>query len=160
MSSHDEPASYEGGEGEIHRPDSAADTDQHGVDAAPTGHTATPFALLLNAISTGQPDAEEYDNHQEALNIDALLAKSAADEKDSSVSRFCFEAWSCSLDNQASHEAQAELVQYLSQLVAIASRSEVDDVGPSLSKVEVWHPTTGQKSYGKERRWGRLRICR
>jgi hypothetical protein len=143
-----------------------ADTGLSLLDDTPQ---ATPLDLLINAISgSGQyhfstaddgavagPSGEEggsaapdaiaaYLNNNGDATSHAVAEAAAAVANGGSTSR------KRSADDEVGSPRLRKIARTLGE--HFNSRQPAHGHGPSLSTVELWHPKTGQKSYGKERR--------
>ncbi|WWD02836.1 hypothetical protein V865_000878 [Kwoniella europaea PYCC6329] len=111
------------------------------------GPSATPFDLLINAIAgstdyvhpTDIPAAREQSqdsNVDQTLN-GTLASASAVQTTNKSARR--------ARRNDSPTPRQKEISKVLSEQI-------IHQKGNNATTIEIWHPTAGQKSYGKERR--------
>ncbi|ORY34107.1 beta-trefoil DNA-binding domain-domain-containing protein [Naematelia encephala] len=130
--------------------------------------STTPLDLLLNAITgssdftyTTQPGVD-VPRGDEELNLTSLLAAHAqAEGTPAQAGR------DQPLDGAVDKLRQQKIARALSAQIVLAAKHSGTAEDPQadveearlagishgiISKVEVWHPKTGQKSYGKERR--------
>ncbi|WVN88220.1 uncharacterized protein L203_103421 [Cryptococcus depauperatus CBS 7841] len=122
-------------------------------------HTAvsqTPLDLLVNAITSDHTPIQEPTNTQGGVNLDQFLSQERGyGESHLTPSRKRPQTtYSTSPRQQKTMKIPAPQATLSSPYVPVDARHNRENINSSQTSttIEVWHPTTSQKSYGKERR--------
>ncbi|WWD17423.1 hypothetical protein CI109_101864 [Kwoniella shandongensis] len=106
----------------------------------------------------GTVEGENDDGEVQSINLDGLLAARKVPAEQPGTLSYSLKTASERHREVASSSSQRQLGKVIAARVIDSlpmhqtNNSSSRSFEPPISTVEVWHPTTGQKSYGKERR--------